>query len=137
MDQEMPVMDGITCIRKIRARRETGEFNRHVPVIAVTANARSEQITVMMQAGMDLVITKPFRIPELVPQMWKLVERFTPADGSDGADGEASTSDSQGKDARPAITKTPTAVRVQTDMTRLSDASGKEPFDHQGTYDFW
>ncbi|KAH0370146.1 histidine kinase, partial [Aureobasidium melanogenum] len=84
MDQEMPVMDGITCVREIRAREAAQEFNGHVPVIAVTANARSEQITVMMQAGMDSVVTKPFRIPELVPQMRKLVESTNPSQSSDG-----------------------------------------------------
>jgi CheY-like chemotaxis protein len=97
MDQEMPVMDGITCVREIRARQKSGEFNGHVPVIAVTANARSEQITVMMQAGMDSVVTKPFRIPELVPQMRKLVERTTSSEGTDGADTEE----------RPAMTPEP------------------------------
>ncbi|KAG9935615.1 histidine kinase, partial [Aureobasidium melanogenum] len=84
MDQEMPVMDGITCVREVRAREETQEFNGHVPVIAVTANARSEQITVMMQAGMDSVVTKPFRIPDLVPQMRKLVESTNPSQATDG-----------------------------------------------------
>jgi DNA-binding response OmpR family regulator len=44
-----------------------------VPVIAVTANARREQINSAIEAGMDEVVTKPFRIPELVPQMRKLV----------------------------------------------------------------
>lgn len=50
-----------------------GEIGSHVPVIAVTANARSEQIAVALDAGMDSVVTKPFRIPELVPQMHALV----------------------------------------------------------------
>jgi CheY-like chemotaxis protein len=97
MDQEMPVMDGITCVREIRARQKSKEFNGHVPVIAVTANARSEQITVMMQAGMDSVVTKPFRIPELVPQMRKLVERTNSSQGTDGEDTEE----------RPAMTPEP------------------------------
>ena len=44
MDQEMPVMDGLTCTRKIRELQEAGEVTRHVPVIAVTANARDKQI---------------------------------------------------------------------------------------------
>lgn len=76
MDLEMPVMDGLSCIRRIRAMEAEGLLNRHVPVIAVTANARSEQIAIAMEAGMDLVITKPFRIPELLPQMEALVGRM-------------------------------------------------------------
>lgn len=73
LDLEMPIMDGLTCIREIRARQLDGRIVGHVPVIAVTANARSEQISVAIEAGMDLVVTKPFRIPELVPQMRGLI----------------------------------------------------------------
>jgi CheY-like chemotaxis protein len=73
LDLEMPTMDGLTCIRHIREKQLSGEISGHVPVIAVTANARSEQINSAIAAGMDEVVTKPFRIPELVPQMRKLV----------------------------------------------------------------
>ncbi|KAI9704053.1 MAG: hypothetical protein M1820_005675 [Bogoriella megaspora] len=77
MDQEMPVMDGLTCTRKIRELEGRGELVRHVPIIAVTANARSEQIQTAMNAGMDDVVSKPFRIPELIPKMEELVVRFS------------------------------------------------------------
>lgn len=40
MDQEMPVMDGLTCTRKIRELEREGKLTGHVPIIAVTANAR-------------------------------------------------------------------------------------------------
>jgi CheY-like chemotaxis protein len=73
LDLEMPVMDGLSCIRHIREKQQRGEILGHVPVIAVTANARREQINSAIEAGMDEVVTKPFRIPELVPQMRKLV----------------------------------------------------------------
>ena len=52
MDQEMPVMDGLTCTRRIRELEGQGELVRHVPIIAVTANARNEQIQTAMTAGM-------------------------------------------------------------------------------------
>lgn len=73
LDIEMPVMDGLTCIRKIREMEQEGSYTRHVPVIAVTANARAEQITEALEAGMDDVVTKPFRIPELLVRMSELV----------------------------------------------------------------
>lgn len=73
LDLEMPVMDGWTCIKHIRERQTSGAIVQHVPVIAVTANARMEQISVAIEAGMDSVVTKPFRIPELMPQMQRLV----------------------------------------------------------------
>lgn len=52
MDQEMPVMDGLTCTKKIRELEKEGNLVTHVPVIAVTANARSEQIQTALDAGM-------------------------------------------------------------------------------------
>ena len=52
MDLEMPLMDGLTCARTIRELQKSGELLRHVPIIAVTANARSEQINTAMGAGM-------------------------------------------------------------------------------------
>ena len=52
MDQEMPIMDGLTCTKEIRKLEEKGQVISHVPIIAVTANARSEQIDTAMDVGM-------------------------------------------------------------------------------------
>lgn len=52
MDLEMPVMDGLECTSRIREWQSQGSLNRHVPIIAVTANARKEQIETSMAAGM-------------------------------------------------------------------------------------
>ncbi len=51
MDLEMPVMDGLTCARKIRELERDGTIVRHVPIIAVTAYARPEQIDNAKAAG--------------------------------------------------------------------------------------
>ena len=58
MDQEMPVMDGLSCTKEIRRLEEEGEVTSHVPIIAVTANARSEQIDTAMVVGMVCPICK-------------------------------------------------------------------------------
>ncbi|KEQ60215.1 uncharacterized protein M437DRAFT_77640 [Aureobasidium melanogenum CBS 110374] len=73
LDIEMPVMDGLSCIRKIRDLEQEGFYLRRVPVIAVTANARDEQMREALEAGMDAVVTKPFRIPELLVRMSEVV----------------------------------------------------------------
>lgn len=52
MDLEMPVMDGLTCAIEIRRLQEQQEITRHVPIIAVTANARGEQIETALRSGM-------------------------------------------------------------------------------------
>ncbi|KAG9205475.1 hypothetical protein G6514_008117 [Epicoccum nigrum] len=76
MDKEMPVMDGLACTSKIRDMERKGELMRHVPIIAVTANARSEQIATLLAAGMDDVVSKPFRIGELVPKIEELNAKY-------------------------------------------------------------
>lgn len=69
----MPIMDGLTCARTIRELEAAGTIVKHVPIIAVTANARLEQIESAIAAGMDDVVSKPFRIPELIPKIEELV----------------------------------------------------------------
>lgn len=51
MDLEMPVMDGMTCATKIRQLEADGILSRHIPIIAVTAYARPEQIANAKAAG--------------------------------------------------------------------------------------
>ena len=57
MDLEMPVMDGTTAAKKIREMQLSGDLVRHIPVIAVTANARAEQIRVTLEAGIVSSVT--------------------------------------------------------------------------------
>lgn len=44
--------DGLTAVKKIRDLEKEGKFKCHVPIIAVTANARSEQVQTARDAGM-------------------------------------------------------------------------------------
>ena len=76
MDIEMPVMDGRTACHRIRALERSGEL-KHVPLIAVTAHARQEQIDHMIKEGFDQVITKPFRIPDLMDLMQQMFAQST------------------------------------------------------------
>lgn len=52
MDVEMPVMDGLSCVKRIRELEQEGDLVRPVPVIAITANARIEQVNMALNAGM-------------------------------------------------------------------------------------
>lgn len=51
MDLEMPIMDGMTCTRRIRELERQGVITKHIPIIAVTAYARPEQIADAKAAG--------------------------------------------------------------------------------------
>lgn len=73
MDWEMPVMDGLTCVREIRRLQSAGTLTAHIPVVAVTANVRQEQIATAMEAGMDDVVSKPFRVPDLLGRVRSLI----------------------------------------------------------------
>lgn len=52
MDLEMPVMDGLECARTIRQLQQEGSIVKHVPIIAVSANARLDQMEMALTAGM-------------------------------------------------------------------------------------
>ncbi|KAL2018565.1 hypothetical protein VTK56DRAFT_607 [Thermocarpiscus australiensis] len=76
MDLEMPVMDGISCTREIRRLEEEGVITHHIPIIAVTAYARPEQVQSAKAAGVDDMISKPFRLSELIPKIEELVAKY-------------------------------------------------------------
>ncbi len=56
MDVQMPVMDGLTATRRIRALEHAG---RHTPIVAMTANVLPEQVANCLAAGMDDHLGKP------------------------------------------------------------------------------
>ncbi|KAG9228812.1 hypothetical protein BJ875DRAFT_508295 [Amylocarpus encephaloides] len=79
MDLEMPVMDGLTCLKKIRQYQKEGRVIGHIPIIAVTSNARPDQISRWLIENMDDVTTKPYRIQDMLQQIQKLVSKHTAA----------------------------------------------------------
>lgn len=64
MDIQMPVMNGYEATKAIRAmgRRDTGE----VPIIALSANAREEDMRRSMESGMNDHVAKPFDATRLI-----------------------------------------------------------------------
>ncbi|KAF2494820.1 putative histidine kinase HHK15p [Lophium mytilinum] len=79
MDMQMPIMDGLECTMEIRKRQEKGLVPSPLPIIAVTANVRQEQIESAMVAGADRVMQKPFKAADLVHMMSDLVSPVSPA----------------------------------------------------------
>ena len=61
MDVQMPVMDGLDATRAMRARPDGAS----VPIVAMTANAFTEDKELCIKAGMDDFLVKPFD-PELL-----------------------------------------------------------------------
>ncbi|MEO8244940.1 MAG: PAS domain S-box protein [bacterium] len=64
LDIAMPIMDGPTALQEIRAL-EDSLGRAHVPVIAVTANAMSDQVTEYLIMGFDSCLSKPLNSTDL------------------------------------------------------------------------
>ena len=64
MDVQMPVMDGLAAARAVR-ERERRAGSRRVPIIAITANAMTDDRESCLNAGMDDYLAKPFKRGEL------------------------------------------------------------------------
>ncbi|HKX29835.1 MAG TPA: CheR family methyltransferase [Blastocatellia bacterium] len=73
-DIAMPEEDGYELIRRLR-KREAG-LGRHLPAIALTAQARSEDRVRAMGAGFDSHVPKPVEPAELALVMATLVQQF-------------------------------------------------------------
>ena len=69
MDVQMPVMNGYDAARKIRRLDDAQKAN--IPIIAMTANAFSEDRQVALEAGMNDHIAKPIDMNVLVPTLRK------------------------------------------------------------------
>ncbi len=83
MDVQMPVMDGLTAARAIRALPGAGA--RSTPIIAMTANVLPEQVQKCLDAGMDDHLGKPVSPAALLT----VLSRWSA--GREAADEEAAT----------------------------------------------
>ncbi|MFO0661604.1 MAG: response regulator [Polyangiaceae bacterium] len=66
MDWQMPVMDGLETTRRIRAR---GGVYRQLPILGLSANARSSDLRACLDAGMNDCLFKPVSIVELTTKL--------------------------------------------------------------------
>ncbi len=71
MDVQMPVMNGLEATRAIRAGENP--LGKTIPILAMTANAFSEDIQNSFAAGMDAHISKPLEIRVLEREMTRFV----------------------------------------------------------------
>ena len=81
MDVQMPVQDGPGATRAIRAlERELGR--RRTPIVALTANAMSHQISEYLDAGMDAFVAKPIEISRLFQTLQSVLDDSAEAAGT-------------------------------------------------------
>ncbi|MBV6477225.1 MAG: chemotaxis response regulator CheY [Rhodocyclaceae bacterium] len=71
-DWNMPNMDGLTLLQKIRADSQI----KHLPVLMITAEAKKENIIAAAQAGANGYIVKPFTAATLSEKLNKIFEKL-------------------------------------------------------------
>ena len=71
MDVQMPVMDGYTATRKIRALDDPARAK--LPILAMTANAFDEDRRNALESGMNGFLSKPIVIGDLVQELRKIL----------------------------------------------------------------
>jgi polar amino acid transport system substrate-binding protein len=64
MDIQMPEMDGIEAVQRMR-QGQAGEHGRRLPVIALTAHAMEGDREQFLRHGMDDYLSKPMRLQDL------------------------------------------------------------------------
>ncbi|KXK13484.1 MAG: response regulator receiver protein [Chloroflexi bacterium OLB14] len=73
LDINLPDIDGYEVARRLRVSEKISL--RHIPIIAITANALKGDAEKALSAGCDVYMSKPINIREL----WARVEAFVPA----------------------------------------------------------
>ena len=71
MDIQMPIMDGLTATREIRARED--EYFKKVPILAMSARAFQKDTEECLEAGMNAHIVKPIDPTVLYEEMAKFL----------------------------------------------------------------
>ena len=71
MDVQMPIMDGYTATRQIRALADPARAK--LPIIAMTANAFDEDRRNALESGMNGFLSKPIVLGDLVQELHKIL----------------------------------------------------------------
>lgn len=72
MDMGMPEVDGIEATKIIRESEK--KSGKHIPIIALTANAFPEDVRKCIEAGMDHFLSKPIKEKELLSVIQELIK---------------------------------------------------------------
>ena len=73
MDLQMPVKDGLTATREIRASNH--EQAETIPIIAMTANAFEEDVKRCFNAGMNAHLAKPLDLKRMLGTIEDVVRK--------------------------------------------------------------
>ena len=87
MDVHMPVMDGLTAIREMRAvearKARKVSPNEGTPIVALTASVFGEDIDMCIAAGANMYVAKPIKRAALLEVVSSLLARVAPVASPD------------------------------------------------------
>lgn len=134
MDQEMPIKDGNTATQEIRQLQEEGKAG-YSHILGVSANVREAQTKSMRDAGMDDIISKPFKVDDLVKKVRSLVldmgqnrQKKEPGAGEwkqTGLEGDTKRKDASPGDTRHDRLQPDRAIRSQENHDEKNGREGE------------
>ena len=71
MDVQMPILNGYETTKKIRQMEDRKKAE--IPILAMTANAFSEDRQAALEAGMNDHVAKPIDMNKLIPTLQKYI----------------------------------------------------------------
>lgn len=80
MDIHMPIMDGIEATKSIRALKDP--FFQQIPIVALSADAYSDQVQATTESGMNDYLAKPFKPEDLFQKIKTNMEKAWNARGT-------------------------------------------------------
>ena len=69
MDIQLPGMDGITAMKRLKAEAKT----QNIPIIAITASAMTNNRTAMLAEGFDGYQTKPIGLKDFLVEVQRVL----------------------------------------------------------------
>ena len=73
LDINMPIMDGMECVRQVRALSDPAKAE--VPIVAITGNAKNYTEEEFKTAGFNDVLVKPLNFDRLVEVVNQLTDK--------------------------------------------------------------
>jgi two-component system sensor histidine kinase/response regulator len=128
MDCQMPQLDGYAATEELRRRERdaagpTPQDARHIPVIALTASARTEDRDRCLAAGMDDFVSKPIAANTLATVLTRWIPESAPAPDPGSPSDNAAEAEAEAEAG--ADDETGAAIARRLDELRGPDADGE------------
>lgn len=132
MDQEMPVKDGNAATQEIRQLHADGKAG-YSHILGVSANVREAQTQSMRDAGMDDIISKPFKVEDLLKRIQAVIKKSDQSKETQ-KNGPPAMDTSENEEVRM-LEEVPIRSRSSMRENKKVDEDGKDGKDGKGRKD--